>query len=66
VLTGALAHGRLVEQVQSALGELNDHATADALLHRVGAAAPAVDESALLDDGVEALRRLAATEPFWH
>lgn len=65
VLTGPLAHAWMVEEVQSALGALNDHATADALLHRVGARAPAVDEAALLADAVTAIRRLAAAPPPW-
>ncbi len=66
VLTGPLAHAWMVEEVQSALGALNDHATADALLHRVGARAPAVDEAALLADAVTALGRLAKAPPPWH
>ena len=40
VLVGAAAYARLAEDVQTALGALNDHATADSLLHRVGARAP--------------------------
>jgi triphosphatase len=66
VLTGLLAHARMVEDVQSALGALNDHATADALLHRVGARAPALDETALLGEAVAAVRRLADSPPPWH
>jgi triphosphatase len=65
VLRGPLAHAALAEDVQSALGALNDHATADALLHRVGATAAAVDDAALLDEGIAAVDRLSATAPFW-
>lgn len=65
VRTGALAHAWLVEEVQTALGALNDHATADALLHRVGESAPAVDAEELLAEGIAAVERLAAVEPFW-
>ena len=65
VLEGPLAFARLVEDVQSALGALNDHATADALLHRVGARAPRVDEADLLEAGVAAVQRLAAAPRPW-
>ena len=65
VRTGGLAHAWLVEEVQTALGALNDHATADALLHRVGESAPAVDAEELLAEGIAAVERLAAVEPFW-
>lgn len=65
VLAGALAYAWHVERVQTALGLLNDHTTADALLHAVGGAAPAVDEDALLRAGVEECERLASVEPFW-
>ena len=40
VLTGPLAYARHVEEVQSALGALNDHHTADHHLRSVGAQAP--------------------------
>ncbi len=66
VVTGMLAQARLVEEVQSALGALSDHATADGLLHRVGAHAPAPDEAALLADGVATVHRLAHSPPPWH
>ena len=65
VLTGPTAYAWHVEQVQSALGALNDHATADRLLRAVGSAAPPADESLLLDAGVDAVGRLAALDPFW-
>ncbi len=65
VLIGAAAYARLAEDVQTALGALNDHATADSLLHRVGARAPAVDEMVLLGEGVEAVHRLAEASRFW-
>jgi CHAD domain-containing protein len=64
-LVGALAFARLAEDVQTALGALNDHATADSLLHRVGASAPAVDEAELLTEGVTAVHRLAEAPRFW-
>jgi CHAD domain-containing protein len=64
-LVGPLAHAWLVEDVQTALGALNDHATADALLHRVGGSAPAVDADALLEEGIAAVARLVAVVPFW-
>ena len=35
------------------------------LLRSVGAGAPAVDEAALVEEGVAACHRLAAVEPFW-
>ena len=65
-LTGPLAFAWQVEHVQSALGALNDHDAADHWLRSVGSAAPAVDEAALLDAGIVAVRSLAAAEPFWH
>jgi len=64
-LVGAAAYARLAEDVQTALGALNDHATADSLLHRVGAHAPDVDEAALLAEGVAAVHRLAEARRFW-
>jgi CHAD domain-containing protein len=66
VLTGPLAYGWQVEHVQSALGALNDHHTADHLLRTVGSQAPRVDETALLDTGAAAVQALAAVPPFWH
>ncbi len=51
--------------MQSALGAVNDHHTAGSLLRSVGAGAPAVDEAALVEEGVAACHRLAAVEPFW-
>ena len=65
-LTGPLAFAWHVEQVQSALGAVNDHAIADGLLRAVGSAAPEVDEHRLVDEAVEAVRVLAALHPFWH
>ena len=50
-LAGPLAFAWHVEQVQTALGAVNDHATADGLLRSVGAAAPAVDEHRLVGGG---------------
>ncbi|GAA4399952.1 hypothetical protein GCM10023168_08090 [Fodinibacter luteus] len=64
-LTGPLAYAWHVEEVQTALGAVNDHHTADSLLRTVGAAAPEVDEAALVDAGIRACERLAAIEPFW-
>ena len=66
VLTGPLAYAWQVEHVQSALGALNDHHTADQRLRSVGSQAPGVDEGALLDSGVAAVRALAGVRPFWH
>ena len=65
-LIGPLAFAWHVEQVQTALGAVNDHATADGLLRTVGSAAPAVDEHHLVDDAVDAVGALAALDPFWH
>jgi len=65
-LAGPAAFAWHVEQVQTALGAVNDHATADGLLRSVGSTAPAVDEHRLVDDAVDAVRALAALEPFWH
>lgn len=65
VLTGPLAYAWHVEDVQSTLGAVNDHHTADALLRSVGGGAPEVDEAALVAAGVRACERLAAIEPFW-
>ena len=65
VLTGALAFAWHVEQVQTALGAVNDHATADGLLGSVGSAAPPVDEHRLVEEAVGTVRALAAIEPFW-
>ena len=55
-LAGPLAFAWHVEQVQTALGAVNDHATADGLLRSVGAAAPKVDEHRLVEEAVEAVR----------
>ena len=66
LLAGPLAYAWHVEQVQTALGLLNDHATADNLLRPVGAKAPTVDEDALVEAGVEATDALAEIAPFWH
>lgn len=63
--TRPLAFAWHVEQVQTALGAVNDHATADGLLRSVGSAAPAVDEPHLVHDAVAAVRALAALDPFW-
>ena len=65
VLTGPLAFAWQAEQVQTALGAVNDHATADGLLRWVGSAAPSVDEGQLVDDAVASVRALAAIDPFW-
>jgi CHAD domain-containing protein len=65
-LSAPLAFARRVEEVQSALGAVNDHATADGLLRAVGSSAPEVDEHRLVDEAVDAVRKLAAREPFWH
>jgi len=54
-----------VEQVQSALGAVNDHAIADDLLRAVGSAAPAVDEHRLVEEAAEAVSSLRALDPFW-
>ena len=64
-LTGPLAFGWHVEQVQTALGLVNDHATAEHLLRSVGSHAPSVDERRLVDEAVAAVRTLAALDPFW-
>ena len=64
-LTGPLAYAWHVENVQTALGAVNDHHTAEELLSSVGATSPAVDEEALVAEGVAACHRLAAVEPFW-
>lgn len=64
-LAGPLAFAWHVEQVQTALGAVNDHATADGLLRAVGSAAPAVDEHRLVEEAVEAVRSLRAIRPFW-
>ncbi len=66
LLRGPLAFAWHVEQVQTALGEVNDHATADGLLREVGSAAPEVDEHRLVLEAVEAVRELARLDPFWH
>ncbi|MFL6176533.1 MAG: CHAD domain-containing protein [Ornithinibacter sp.] len=65
-LSGPLAFAWHVEQVQTALGAVNDHHTADGLLRAVGSAAPRVDEHRLVDGAVEAVRTLRALDPFWH
>ena len=65
-LAGPLAFAWHVEQVQTALGAVNDHATADGLLRSVGSAAPAVDEHRLVEEAVDAVRSLAELRPFWH
>jgi CHAD domain-containing protein len=65
-LAGPLAFAWHVEQVQTALGAVNDHATADGLLRSVGAAAPEVDEHRLVEEAAAAVRTLAALDPFWH
>jgi CHAD domain-containing protein len=62
---GPLGFAAYVEEVQTALGAVNDHATADGLLRSVGSAAPTVDEHDLVEDAVAAVRSLAALDPFW-
>lgn len=64
-LSGPLAFAWHVEQVQTALGAVNDHSTADGLLRTVGSQAPAVDEHRLVADAVAAVRSLSALDPFW-
>lgn len=64
-LAGPLAFAWYVEQVQTALGAVNDHATADGLLRSVGSAAPAVDEHRLVEEAADAVRSLAELRPFW-
>jgi CHAD domain-containing protein len=65
-LAGPLAFAWHVEQVQTTLGLVNDHATADELLRSVGASAPAIDEHRLVEEAVDAVRSLSALRPFWH
>lgn len=65
-LTGMPAFAAAVEGVQSALGALNDHATADALLRRVGSHAPTVREGDLLAASEEAVAHLASLPVPWH
>jgi CHAD domain-containing protein len=65
VLTGPQAFAWHVEQVQTALGLVNDQHTADDLLRSVGSAAPSVDEHRLVADAADAVRALAALDPFW-
>lgn len=64
-LAGPLALAWHVEQVQTALGAVNDHATADGLLRAVGSAAPAVDEHHLVVEAVRAVKHLSRLDPFW-
>ncbi len=65
VLTGPLAYAWHVEDVQSTLGALNDHATANGLLASVGAEVPPVDEGALLGAGAQACAQLSSLPRFW-
>ena len=65
-LSAPLAFAAQVEEVQTALGAVNDNATADGLLRSVGAAAPEVDAHGLVEEAAAAVRTLAAREPFWH
>jgi CHAD domain-containing protein len=65
VLTGPQAFAWHVEQVQTALGLVNDQHTADDLLRSVGSAAPSVDEHRLVADAADAVRELASLDPFW-
>jgi CHAD domain-containing protein len=65
LLTGAPAYAWHVEQVQTALGALNDHAAADGLLRSVGSAAPPLDGERLVAAGADAVGRLAVLHPFW-
>ena len=64
-LAGPLALAWHVEQVQTALGAVNDHAIADGLLREVGSAAPSVDEHRLVEEAAEAVRTLRTLDPFW-
>ena len=64
-LTGPLAYAWHVENVQTALGAVNDHHTAETLLRSVGVKGPDVDEAALVQAGVDACEQLAAVPPFW-
>jgi CHAD domain-containing protein len=63
--TGPLALARFVEAVQSSLGALNDHATAEALLRSVGSHAPAVRETALVGAAEDTLADLTAQPRPW-
>lgn len=65
VLTGALACAGLAEDLQSALGVLNDHASAERLLYSVGIHAPEVDTPALLARAQDAHRAVAAMPRVW-
>ena len=64
-VTGMLAVAVRAEAVQAALGALNDHASADALLRRVGSAAPEVHEAGLVEASEVAVADLAATARPW-
>ncbi|MFQ6172107.1 CHAD domain-containing protein [Oryzobacter sp. R7] len=66
VLVGMPAFATAVEDVQSALGALNDHATADALLRRVGSHAPAVHEADPLSAAETAVAHLTDLPVPWH
>ena len=54
-----------VEDIQSVLGRLNDHAAAAAYLTTVGVSLAELDVPALLDEADLAYERFAAMTPFW-
>lgn len=64
-LSAPRAFGREIEQLQTVLGELNDHAAAAAYLAPVGAPPPPLDRDDLLNRMEQVYGRIAALEPFW-
>lgn len=64
-LVGALACGAVVEDLQSTLGLLNDHATAERLLYSVGAHAPDIVEEELVSAAQDAQRAVAELPQIW-
>lgn len=64
-VTGALACAGIVEDLQSALGVLNDHASAERLFYSVGAHAPEVDVPGLIEAAQTAQRAVADMPVIW-
>ena len=59
------AFSMAVEDIQSVLGRLNDHAAAAAYLKTVGVGVAELDVPALLDEADVVFERWAALSPFW-
>ncbi len=63
--TDPMEFAAVLGELQDALGALNDAHAEAILLRSVGAPAPSIDESAIVEASVAAHARVAALRPFW-